>query len=187
MKGFDIEKQTTTTRKSYVHHVYMIIALICCMAYVLCVLFSAPPPAIPDNSLVQSKTYTAAPTAKEALMEILSVHPIIVLEDNESGKLSSLFANLNIIPEPKYVNLQIHPSSEEITTYLKNFENHVNGDHDFPRLFIGGNPIANYNQLMSLNSNGHLPSFLRVNGAGKIKVETNTVPPQVSLALRTQL
>ena len=135
------------------------------------------------------------------LLEILSVSPIVILssssapaslevddsdspQDQESlhdNKLESqvmeiMLGFLRITPEPRVVDLAKHPHHNEIVHYLQSYSMHTaeNEDDevvDIPRVFIGGQPIANHKQVVEKYYNKDLIEFLKHHGKGIINVE----------------
>lgn len=75
----------------------------------------------------------------------------------------------------KLVNVDLN-ADVETTMYdddvINNLLNESEGDEDdcIPRLFIGGKPIGNYDQIINLHSEGELFEFLKNQGEGLINV-----------------
>lgn len=134
------------------------------------------------------------------LLEILSVSPIVILssssaapenaefdspqEDQESLHESNLEGQvmeimlgfLHITPEPRVVDLAKHPHHKEIVHYLQSYSMHTAESDDLevvdiPRVFIGGQPIANHRQVVEKYYNKDLVEFLKHHGKGIINVE----------------
>lgn len=133
------------------------------------------------------------------LLEILSVSPIVILSSNPSSAIQdtdetteesrdALYHNklenqvmeimlgfLHITPEPRVVDLAKHPHHNEIVHYLQSYSMHNSetseDELDIPRIFIGGQPVANHKQVVEKYYNKDLVEFLRDHGRGIINIE----------------
>lgn len=132
------------------------------------------------------------------LAEILAINPIVLLINDEfvaeKDHVKQILQNLNINPEVKLVNLMKHPHYEDILDYLKNYRLHVAPTlanvgtkanepefeqqfvhqynmGDIPRLFIGGLPVADYQDIIDKFNNNQLDHFLNEFGKGQIKLQ----------------
>ena len=131
-----------------------------------------------DNTPDQEIVIQSA-NAQRDLAEILSVNPIILLTNNENiiqqQQVKTMMQSLKISPEIKLINLTKHPHYDHILEYLKNYSLHNTDDiedlNDIPRLFIGGSPVANYNDIINKFNTNLLIPFLNNVGKGLLKVE----------------
>lgn len=179
---YDMEKQVDTPKKNYpIHLLYLGLFLISTFVFIQVNWCHSSPPQVVSLQHSTAKQPQATESVQESLMEMFSIYPMIVLQADpkESSMLNNIFSTLNINPEPKLVDLAKHPNQEGIIQYLQNFENHRYGDTDIPLVFIGGDPICNYNQIVEKYKSGELAPYLRSNGRGIIEVHEKP-QPQVS-------
>lgn len=136
------------------------------------------------------------PSPQMDLAEILSINPIVLLMNEENmskqEQVKQILQTLNITPELKLVNLKKHPHYQEIFEYLKTYRVHndasnggmvsdyqrsqyihntLNDVDDIPRLFIGGMPVADYNDIVLKYDTNQLHDVLTHFGQGLIKLQ----------------
>lgn len=127
------------------------------------------------------------------LKEIFSVSPLIIFSKSEKSEkqkeLENIFLlELNIVPEPKVVDLTKHPRHTQIIEYLTSYSTHEqnlatshSSDVDYeqdsksevdniPRVFLGGVPIGNCKDIVRKFDDNELLGYLREIGHGLISV-----------------
>lgn len=131
------------------------------------------------------------------LLEMLAVSPIVILRSGsdtvepateelmllsesklEAQVLEILLGHLHISPEPQVVDLAKHPHHHEIVHYLQSYTLHAaesddetETPEDIPRVFVGGQPVANHKQVVEMYHKKDLIDFLKQHGQGIINIE----------------
>ena len=158
---------------------------------------SPPTSGVSSGSLRDSSSLI---NAQSDLKEILSVSPLtIILNDDPQvsskeakameKQIQTIISGIRITPQPTLVNLIRHPHYKQIIEYLKTYQTHVKDSttpesdekkteevievavEEVPALFIGGEPVANYGEIIDMYNKKELTSFLRKTGKGLISVE----------------
>ncbi|EGV63413.1 hypothetical protein PSN45_004309 [Yamadazyma tenuis] len=127
---------------------------------------------------------------QQDLVEMLSIDAVVLLLNDENllkqERAKQILNSLKMTPELKTINLKKHPHYAEIMHYLKKFSSHMQEDaeesdeldtqdvsdsDDIPRLFIGGQPVAGFGDIINKHNDQVLTQFFADVGRGWVKLE----------------